>query len=382
MFEKIVSSSQMTRVFLVSCAIGSFFIAINPPSLWAINYYLPSFFEGFYRRALIGTVLSVFGEYRFNYYFIASLQSFVLLALTFFLFKKVTEVADAVKWIFGAYLVSNFGIPYWTLIGCADQAVYLLFFLSLRLPDRYALAVMAITPLIHELAVFTVIPLFLVFGLLNGKRVARLFGEVMLFMAVFAVIYVFFQSVPDTRLIPFEQKVSGYFQCNFSGYYDIYRHSFTGGRMKNYYADYQTYLTNTGESYTPIANEMYIYIGILSLAFFCVFKLIRNDNMPQWKQVVAVLVVCYSPLALGFFGWDFFRWIHLASFSAIILVLYYYRATAYWHVILSVILIIPSFCLNSYFLGSPDDSARIITPEKLTIGYWQQEMQKPACPVK
>jgi hypothetical protein len=51
------------------------------PSLWSINYFLPSMFEGFYRRSLLGTLLFPLGELRFNYYTIASIQITIFIGL-------------------------------------------------------------------------------------------------------------------------------------------------------------------------------------------------------------------------------------------------------------------------------------------------------------
>lgn len=370
----------MTDAFLVSCALCSFFVAVNPPALWSINYYLPSFFDGFHRRALLGTLLSVFGDYRFNYYFIASLQGLVLLSLSYILSQKAVNAVAPVKWVLGVYLISNFGIPFWTLVGTADQILYLLLLYSLRLPNRQAVALMAFTPLIHEMAVFTVIPLFLAFGLLNGKAIARLCAETAVFFAVFLVVYLFFQSADEADLSAFVGKVNQAIQCNMGGYYDIYRHSFTGDRMKNYYADYEQYITQAGDGYIAIPNEMYLYIALLVLAIFFFYKVIGSGK--GWRGVTAVLAGCLSPLALGFFGWDFFRWIHLASFSAIILLLYHAGAVRVrYYAISAAVLALPSICLNGYLVGSPDDMARSIKSETLTAEYWRHELAKPGCPV-
>ncbi len=59
------------------------------PNLWSINYFIPSFFDGFFRRSLVGSVLWFFGELRFNYFFIAAIQYCILIALILIIFFKV-----------------------------------------------------------------------------------------------------------------------------------------------------------------------------------------------------------------------------------------------------------------------------------------------------
>ncbi len=57
------------------------YVGFRLPNLWSANYYIPSVFDGFWRRSLLGTLLAPFGQLRFDYHFLAALQGLVLLAL-------------------------------------------------------------------------------------------------------------------------------------------------------------------------------------------------------------------------------------------------------------------------------------------------------------
>lgn len=63
------------------------YVGFRMPNLWSLNYYIPSGFEGVWRRGLIGALLHPVGNLRFDYYFIAALQAVVLLALTVLLVR-------------------------------------------------------------------------------------------------------------------------------------------------------------------------------------------------------------------------------------------------------------------------------------------------------
>lgn len=89
------------RVFLVKKALPffsiialayAFFSGINGADDWGMQYYRPSFFDGFYRRALIGTLLYPFGRLRFDDTFINVIKFTVTVLLLAFacikLFRK------------------------------------------------------------------------------------------------------------------------------------------------------------------------------------------------------------------------------------------------------------------------------------------------------
>ena len=98
------------------------------PSLWSINYYIPSFFDGFYRRGLAGTFLYVFGELRFNYYFIITVQFAVTAALLSVIFRYVLRADITLKIVTILYFLAPTGGYLFDEVGYIDQLLYLLLF--------------------------------------------------------------------------------------------------------------------------------------------------------------------------------------------------------------------------------------------------------------
>lgn len=74
---------------LALCAANAFCTGFYRPGRWAQNYYTLSFFDGFFRRALIGTVLYPFGEWRMNYHFISAIQMSVSVCLLFLAVRRM-----------------------------------------------------------------------------------------------------------------------------------------------------------------------------------------------------------------------------------------------------------------------------------------------------
>src|SRR4051812_21634030 len=90
------------------------------PGLWSINYYIPSLFDGIFRRSLIGTVLSAFGPLRFDYYFIACLQIAVLLGLVGIVVSGALRAGARTKVIVALFLVGPAGGYLFHEVGYVD----------------------------------------------------------------------------------------------------------------------------------------------------------------------------------------------------------------------------------------------------------------------
>ena len=73
--------STAANAGLILAPVIAFYVGFRVPNLWSVNYYIPSVFDGFWRRSLLGTLLYPFGALRFDYRFLASLQMLALLAL-------------------------------------------------------------------------------------------------------------------------------------------------------------------------------------------------------------------------------------------------------------------------------------------------------------
>src|SRR5262245_21315032 len=68
------------NALIVASTLVAFYVGFRMPSLWSLNYFLPSVFEGFYRRSLPGSILYVLGDLRFSYYAIVVVQALIFTA--------------------------------------------------------------------------------------------------------------------------------------------------------------------------------------------------------------------------------------------------------------------------------------------------------------
>ncbi len=78
-------------------------------------------------------------------------------------------------------------------VGYVEQVLYLILIGALTLKDkRLSLVLMALSLFVHEMAAFTIIPIYLA-SLVAGERYRTAIAQGLVLLAVFAVIYLFFQ---------------------------------------------------------------------------------------------------------------------------------------------------------------------------------------------
>lgn len=78
------------RLALICAIAYAFYTGFRAPGLWTSNYWQVSFADGFFRRALIGTLLLPLGCERFDYFTIEAIQFVVLsIALALFVYLGV-----------------------------------------------------------------------------------------------------------------------------------------------------------------------------------------------------------------------------------------------------------------------------------------------------
>jgi hypothetical protein len=286
------------------------------PNLWSINYYLPSFCDGFYRRALPGTILSFLGELRFNYYTIATIQFFILISLLiliYFLFQKNILL----MLIISLYLISPAGAYLFHEVGYIDQLLYLILFISIVAFKKYrifSVMLFSSSMLIHELTLFTTLPIFFTYIYVSTYSLTKSILYILPSMAFFLLLYIFFQTVPVDTIALFTKEISNSSNYQLRGdFYDIFINKLTGQRNRIYYG-------------FNSLNQIFLLFSAVSLTSLIVYRLRK-------KQIILSLLVFLtgiSPLFLGFFGWDLSRWYFL-SFSSLtvitVVVLLYYRIT-------------------------------------------------------
>jgi hypothetical protein len=286
------------------------------PNLWSINYYLPSFFDGFYRRGLIGTVFVFLGDLRFNYYAIAIIQFSVLVSLLIWIyciFKKNILMTLVIS----LYLVSPAGAYLFHEVGYIDQLLYLILFISISIFKKskvFSIILFSSSMLIHELALFVTLPVFFTYIYISTNSIKKSIIYVLPSIIIFLIIYSFFQTVPSDTVNNFIEEISSLSNYKIiSDYYTIFTNEFTGSRNKIYYG-------------LNSLNQIILLLMISSFTSLILYKLCK-------KQIIFALLIFsigFLPLALGYFGWDTSRWYFLSLSSITIItvvVLLHYKVT-------------------------------------------------------
>jgi len=285
----------------------AFYSGFRTPSLWSINYYQVSFADGFYRRALTGTFLLPLGCERFDYFVIQKIQ-FLVLFLTLGLFVYI-GVKNREFLALSVYFASAAGGYFFHEVGYIEQLLWLLtaaILFALNNNRIYIASVgLCLSVLVHEMAIFMVLPLVLAFILIHKKELFLTRIKVFVpAVVVFLVMHQWFQVVPPDTIMHYFETAS---RCDYpvirQDYFNIYEYQFLGERSRQYY------------------SAMQFVLGILPVcisAFLLTFPVRKELNFTA-LQKYSILFCCLSPLFLGFFGWDSDRWIFLAFTQTLII---------------------------------------------------------------
>lgn len=69
-----INAGNALTAGLLLCLSYAFCRGFYMPNIWSTNYWLINYFDGFGRRALLGTLIYPFGDLRLHYHFIAAIQ--------------------------------------------------------------------------------------------------------------------------------------------------------------------------------------------------------------------------------------------------------------------------------------------------------------------
>src|SRR5262245_7372899 len=121
------------------------YVGFRAPGLWSVNYYIPSAFDGFWRRSLLGSLLYPLGTLRFDYRFVASVQALVLLSLVALLVVHAWRSDLRIKLLAILFLVGPAGGYLFHEVGYVEQLLYLMLVAALALEDkRFGVGLMAL----------------------------------------------------------------------------------------------------------------------------------------------------------------------------------------------------------------------------------------------
>ena len=292
----------------------AFYVGFRMPGLWSINYYIPSYIDGFGRRSLLGTLLYPLGGLRFDYHFIASLQAVVLAALLAVVAVGAIRAGLRGKLVLIAFMFAPTGGYLFMEIGYVEQLLLLMLLAALAIEDsRVGLLIMAAALFVHEVAAFTIIPLYLA-RFVQRERYGTAVVQGAILVAIFGAIYLMLQTTPDPVIAAFLAKLqaSAAYPVR-KDYYDVFSNQFTGERAQNYY---------------EWANLPHIVI-VLAIASAAAASFVRRiERRRSLVTAACMFVACAAPLMLGFLGWDTERWLFLSTVSSCLAVTLLARAPA------------------------------------------------------
>lgn len=278
------------------------------PNLWSINYYIPSIFDGFVRRSMGGTFLWIFGDIRFNYYFITFFQFLILFIILCLIFRSVRNNLPSLT-LASLYFLSPLGGYFFHEVGYIDQLLYLLLFASLHsfIKGRLFLSIVILTGSIffHEIALLVTLPVLLFYIFLNTFDVKLVLKAALLPTIAFFTVYVFFQTVSSDVLTTLIDQIRLNSSYNMrESYFNVFSNEFLGSRMKFYYA-----------------FDNIFSISIIIILSFGLFFLLNLFNKNYYLKFFSLLPI-FSPLLLGLFGWDTDRWVFI-SFTNFMIISYF-----------------------------------------------------------
>jgi hypothetical protein len=218
--------------------LNAFTEGFRMPSLWTQNYYLPTFFDGFYRRSMAGTLLFFLGDLKYNYYILASIQFLVLVLLIGWMYYAFRSSLIGM-FLVTAFMVSINGSFFFHEVGYIEQLLFVLLFVSIALYRNFpivAILLMAISMFVHEIVLLTTLPIFFSYVYFKTKDLSKAFKASLPALVAFGVIYMYFQTLPFDEVRSFMEYVRTHANYPYRyDYYEVFVNNFIGERFQNYY---------------------------------------------------------------------------------------------------------------------------------------------------
>jgi hypothetical protein len=286
-------------IYLVAVA-TAVYTGFRLPLLWATTLQAVSLQDGFHRRFLIGTVLQPFAAlFGYSYWFYAGV-SFLALAILLtalgVIFVRSPLSGRSVLII--VWLVFPTGGFWFDEAGYLDQFLYLGLLAALWLRSRQrvwgATAVMALMPLIHEIAALTIMPVFAFVVLTEEPRVKRAIAMLVPATVTGAVMLL------DSPISPNAIANS------------IHRLSHTDWKPRvQVYGVFTTSQKQAWHLYSIHSIMVYnLPMIVLAIGGFWLLHLTGRKINPDlhWRHAVFATLAAGGPTLLAFAGWDAMRW--------------------------------------------------------------------------
>lgn len=259
--------------------------------------------EGFYRRSLAGSIMFFLGDLRFQYHIIAGLQIAIFICINIVIICAWIKQDPISKWMLPILLISPAGGYFFHEIGYIDQLLYLLLFIAVFSKNQIFASFLVVgSLLLHEMTLFTTLPLYVGYLIINDRPKAEIQWVVISSFGLFGLLYLFFQTVDADQLNTFVElaKRSADYPIRIA-YYDVFSNRFIGIRSQWYYS----------------AREMWNSCLLIPLWVMAGYMFSRKITLVNNKVSFLMGFFCaFSPMLLGFFGWDCSRWIFLSIISS------------------------------------------------------------------
>lgn len=302
--KSLLASRRITALCLFISILFAWYVGFRPPSSWAATLQAVSVTDGFHRRFAVGTLLrplAIATDY--NYWLFAVFCFAVLAALIGTMVRVALRSESSLQrvLIVAFFLLPTGGFSF-HIVGYQDQTLYLILFASIWLlnRDRHVLAaiLMCLSPLVHEAAILTVIPLFGIFAL----RRATLRTAIVLTLAP-ALVNVVILLLPPTDASAIETLSAALRNSNFK-----FRAEALDLFARTQADSWKLYkIRGVSIHIKPI-------VALCLIAFSALFWINRSfwTVIPKLKPILsfaALAAAIAMPSLLVYGGWDHNRWI-------------------------------------------------------------------------
>ena len=300
--------------YLLACVNG-----FRMPNLWSLNYFLPSAMEGFYRRSLIGSFIYFIGDARFEYYTIVKIQFIIFIVINFIIIRACFRGGSSFRWIWVLFLIGPAGGYFFHEIGYIDQLLFLILFIACGTSSKFLASSLVVCSIwIHEMAVFTIVPIYISFLIIRGNSWKEIASVAVGSIGSFVFIYIYFQTVEPNVVQLFLAHAQEFVDYPIRrDYYDIFFNEFAGNRQQLYYSK----------------TDLFRITLISPLFFITGYLFSTKGSSAKSKSILFAVgfITSSSPLCLGFFGGDTSRWIFL-SLASVTCCLYFARKYLFGYV--------------------------------------------------
>lgn len=304
---------------LAVCLLLAIHTGLRAPSLWSVQYYVPDFGSGFVRRGLAGTLLLPLGDLRFHYLPIVVVQLLVFGVLGFCAVRMVQRADRPARLLAAAFLLGPAGGFLFHTLGYVDHLLVLLLLAAVHVRHHgLAAALLASSLLVHEMALFFTVPLFVVFRALRTGRLGPALLGLGASLVAFAGIYLFFQVPDPNDVAAFVERLRPATDYPLRlDYYHVFVNDFQA-RIGLYYWHLDQ---NFGSHSLPLAGLALLgcaavgWLGAAVAPLQPVGSWLERTLSERTQRLlfgVATAAACAAPLLLGLFGWDVYRWIFLS----------------------------------------------------------------------